>query len=60
MPTPARRAMSSRGASAPRSANAAVAAAISRALFCRASARSFSAGRGAWSGVLVIALRLIA
>src|SRR6266566_264365 len=59
MPTPARLAMSSSGASAPRSANAAVAAAISRAWFCRASARNCSAGRGGtWSDVLVITLRL--
>src|SRR5215472_11358987 len=59
MPTPARLAMSSSGASAPRSANAAVAALISRAWFCRASARNCSAGRGgSWSDVLVIASRL--
>ena len=38
MPTPARRAMSSSGASAPFSVKAAVAAEISRARFCRASA----------------------
>ena len=41
------------------SANAAVAAAISRAWFCRASARSCSAGRGGtWSDVLVICLEV--
>ncbi len=59
MPTPARRAMSSSGASAPFSANAAVAAAISRAWFCRASARNWSAGLGGpWSDVLVIAFEV--
>ena len=57
MPTPARRAMSSSGASAPFSANAAVAAEISRARFCRASARCCSAGRAtSWSDGLVMVL----